>query len=207
MATKQGGLALLYDPVAQELLHSTIPARLAYVWRDGTPRVVPIWFHWNGTEVVLGTPLTAPKVQALSHNPKVVLTIDSLTGPIRFCRFGGQPKSKRCRGWCQSMRRQRSGTLARSKGGPGWSKCVPSFHAWLGLLCDPHGWVSWILRPAFQAPLPPRCLGPKPQECSRGKLSVGVGSSVVAHVGRANIPTKPAPISDEPTEGEQHGRP
>jgi hypothetical protein len=39
MPAKQGDLALLNDPVAQELLHSTIPARLAYVWRDGTPRV------------------------------------------------------------------------------------------------------------------------------------------------------------------------
>jgi hypothetical protein len=45
MQTKQGTLAWLDDPVAQTLLHSTIPARLAYVWPDGTPRVVPIWFH------------------------------------------------------------------------------------------------------------------------------------------------------------------
>lgn len=63
MPTKQGDLTLLNDPVAQELLHSTIPARLAYVWRDGTPRVVPIWFHWNGAELVLGTPLQALKGQ------------------------------------------------------------------------------------------------------------------------------------------------
>ncbi len=70
MATKQGGLALLNDPVAQELLRSTSPARLAYVWRDGTPRVVPIWFHWNGKEIILGTPPNAPKVQALSTNGK-----------------------------------------------------------------------------------------------------------------------------------------
>lgn len=51
MATSQGDIALLNDPVAQELLHSTVPARLAYTWLDGTPRVVPIWFHWNGEEV------------------------------------------------------------------------------------------------------------------------------------------------------------
>jgi len=55
MPTKQGGLELLQTPVAQELLQSNIPARLAYVWRDGTPRVIPIWFHWNGEEIVLGT--------------------------------------------------------------------------------------------------------------------------------------------------------
>ena len=49
MPTKQGDLKLLSSPVAQELLQSTIPARLGYIARDGTPRVVPIWFHWNET--------------------------------------------------------------------------------------------------------------------------------------------------------------
>ena len=44
MSSKQGDLSLLNEPVAQELLQSTIPARLSYVWSDGTPRVVPIWF-------------------------------------------------------------------------------------------------------------------------------------------------------------------
>ena len=33
MPTKQGNVALLNDPVAQELLKSTVPARLAYNWR------------------------------------------------------------------------------------------------------------------------------------------------------------------------------
>jgi len=31
MATKQGDLSLLNEPLAQELLHAPIPARLAYV--------------------------------------------------------------------------------------------------------------------------------------------------------------------------------
>ena len=89
MATKQGGLALLNDQVAQELLRSTSPARLAYVWRDGSPRVVPIWFHWNGKEIVLGTPPTAPKVQALSGNSKVALTIDGNTWPYKVLQIRG----------------------------------------------------------------------------------------------------------------------
>jgi hypothetical protein len=61
MTTEQGDLALLNDPVAQGLLHSTNLARLAYMWRDGTPRVVPIWFHWDGEEIVLGSPPNAPR--------------------------------------------------------------------------------------------------------------------------------------------------
>jgi nitroimidazol reductase NimA-like FMN-containing flavoprotein (pyridoxamine 5'-phosphate oxidase superfamily) len=76
MPTEQGDLALLDDPVARELLHSTNLARLAYVWRDETLRVVPIWFHWDGEEIVLGSPPNDPKVSVLLYNSKVALTID-----------------------------------------------------------------------------------------------------------------------------------
>ena len=89
MATVQGSLALLNDPVAQKLLQSTIPARLAYVWPDGSPRVLPIWFHWNGEEIVLGTPPTAPKVEALRQNPKVALTIDGNEWPYKVLVIRG----------------------------------------------------------------------------------------------------------------------
>src|SRR2546425_7954938 len=92
MPTKQGDITLLNDPIAQELLHSTIPARLAYVWRDGMPRVVPIWFHWNGEEIVLGTPLNAPKMKVLSQNPKVALTIDTNTWPHKVLQIRGTAK-------------------------------------------------------------------------------------------------------------------
>ncbi len=76
MPTEKGDVALLNDPVAQELLNSTNVAHLAYTWRDGTPRVIPIWFHWDGETIVLGTPPNAPKVDVLPNNSKVALTID-----------------------------------------------------------------------------------------------------------------------------------
>lgn len=60
MSTATHDLSQLDNPVAQQLLTSTAPARLAYTWSDGTPRVVPIWFHWNGDAVVLGTPTKHP---------------------------------------------------------------------------------------------------------------------------------------------------
>src|SRR6516225_9399545 len=81
MPVKQGSLELLQHPASQELLQSTIPARLAYVWTDGSPRVVPIWFHWNGREIVMATPPKAPKLKALRKNPKVAITIDNNTFP------------------------------------------------------------------------------------------------------------------------------
>jgi nitroimidazol reductase NimA-like FMN-containing flavoprotein (pyridoxamine 5'-phosphate oxidase superfamily) len=89
MKVKQGDLALLQDPASQELLHSKIPARLAYVWMDGTPRVIPIWFHWNGRELVMGTPPKAPKLKALAKNPKVSLTIDNNEFPHKVLLVRG----------------------------------------------------------------------------------------------------------------------
>lgn len=89
MAVKQGDLELLQDPVAQELLQSKIPARLAYIAIDGTPRVVPIWFHWNGREFVMATPPKAPKLRSLAKNPKVALTIDDNTFPHKVLLVRG----------------------------------------------------------------------------------------------------------------------
>jgi hypothetical protein len=89
MPVKQGELELLQHPVSRELLQSKIPARLAYIWTDGTPRVVPIWFHWNEREFVLGTPPKAPKLRALAKNPKVALTIDDNTFPHKVLLVRG----------------------------------------------------------------------------------------------------------------------
>jgi hypothetical protein len=76
MAARQGDVALLQDPVAQALLSSREPARLAYTWTDGSPRVVPMWFTWTGTRVVMAGPPDARKVQALRGDPRVGITID-----------------------------------------------------------------------------------------------------------------------------------
>src|SRR5580698_7839180 len=86
---KQGDLGLLQHATSKELLESKIPARLAYIWTDGTPRVIPIWFHWNGSEFILGTPSNAPKLKALSQNPKVALTIDDNNFPHKVLLVRG----------------------------------------------------------------------------------------------------------------------
>lgn len=89
MATKQGDVTLLNDPVAQKLLQSTIPVRLAYNWSDGTPRVVPMWFHWNGEQIILASPPTAPKMKVLAQNSKIALTIDDKDWPYKVLLVRG----------------------------------------------------------------------------------------------------------------------
>lgn len=91
-AVQQGDLGLLQHPASQQILQSKIPARLAYVAQDGTPRVVPIWFHWNGREVVMATPPKAPKLKSLAKNPKVALTIDNNEFPHTVLMIRGSAK-------------------------------------------------------------------------------------------------------------------
>ena len=66
----------LEHPGARNLLESATLLRLAYDGSDGFPRVVPIGFLWNGSQIVVCTATTAPKVKALSARPKVALTVD-----------------------------------------------------------------------------------------------------------------------------------
>jgi len=81
MAEKQGSLALLNDPIAQRLLGSRFMAHLAYNWTDGTPRVVPIWFDWNGEEFIFCSVANSFKAKALVNGVPVAITVDSDTFP------------------------------------------------------------------------------------------------------------------------------
>lgn len=87
--TSQGNLSLLNDAVAQTLLTSTNIAHLAYIWDDGTPRVVPIWFHWDGKALVMGTPVKSPKMHVLPNHSKVAVTIDSQAWPYKVLSIRG----------------------------------------------------------------------------------------------------------------------
>lgn len=90
MTTTQGDLALLQDPIAQDLLQSRQLARLAYTWHDGTPRVVPVWFQWTGATLVFGTPVGAPKLKVLRQRPEVAVTVDDSTSwPYRALLLRG----------------------------------------------------------------------------------------------------------------------
>jgi hypothetical protein len=93
MTTQQGSLALLEDAVAQRLLRSPLPARLAYSWTDGSPRVVPIGFHWNGTEIVFGTPPDAPKMKALRDGDRVAVSIDTDEMPYKVLQIRGRVRT------------------------------------------------------------------------------------------------------------------
>jgi hypothetical protein len=92
----QGDLRLLESEVARRLLAAPLPARLAYTALDGTPRIVPTWFHWTGTELVMPTFVSAPHVshaagrlRALRGNPAVAVSIDTDAFPPEVLSIRG----------------------------------------------------------------------------------------------------------------------
>lgn len=107
MLLRQGDLGLLQTDVARRLLTSRIPARIAYLATDGTPRVLATWFDWTGEVLTMPTFLAAPhvrhaaaRVRALRVNPNVAVTIDTdsfppevltIRGRVRVSEFDGIP--------------------------------------------------------------------------------------------------------------------
>jgi len=83
-------MKVLNDPLAQELMGSRIPARVAYTTVDGSPRVVPLAFLWNGEQFVICTIPGSPKVRALAAHRQVALTIDTDTFPPHILLVRGR---------------------------------------------------------------------------------------------------------------------
>ncbi|NKZ02495.1 hypothetical protein [Actinomadura latina] len=99
MDIPQGDVRLLKTDIAQRLLHSTIPARLAYTALDGTPRVMSTWFTWTGDEVVMATYFFCPpmgmtrparRLSALRARPDVAITIDTEKQPPEVLLLRGR---------------------------------------------------------------------------------------------------------------------
>ena len=57
--------ALVDDPVVW----------LSSVQRDGRPHVVPVWFHWDGEQIVAFSKPNARKVDNLRDQPRVMLAV------------------------------------------------------------------------------------------------------------------------------------
>lgn len=90
MTLPQGDVRLLGTELARDLLTSTELARMAYVAKDGTPRVFPIQFHWNGEELVFATFEGAQKIRALRARPDVAITIDRPGPPPEVLQVRGR---------------------------------------------------------------------------------------------------------------------
>jgi Pyridoxamine 5'-phosphate oxidase len=118
MTMVKGGTELLQDPVAQELLGSSIPARPAYNWTDGTPRVVSIWFHWDGTDIVMASLPGAPKLKALQSGDRVAITIDTNDPPHHILSIRGTADVTQTHGVVTEYAQAAARYLGKERGQP-----------------------------------------------------------------------------------------
>ena len=77
------------SPTVGLLLESRIPARLAWVAADQTPRVVPIWFWWDQEHLTMSTFAGATKLRDILDGTVVAVTIDTDTFPYRSLKLRG----------------------------------------------------------------------------------------------------------------------
>lgn len=61
-------------------LRSDLIAWLATVRTDGRPHLVPVWFWWDGDELIVTAEPGSQKVKNLRANPKLSIALDDSNG-------------------------------------------------------------------------------------------------------------------------------
>ena len=84
--------------VTDFLLTGTRTAKLAFVARDGAPRVTPVWFVLDDTapagpagvpDLLFNTGVETAKGRALRRDPRVAIVVDDETPPFSVVRLHG----------------------------------------------------------------------------------------------------------------------
>jgi hypothetical protein len=134
---------LMKDPVAQDLIKSPIHARLAYSAKDGSPRVVPMGYFWDGEAFVMASPSNSPKLRALAAGPSVALTIDTSSFPPRVLLARGTAALEMVDGvpdeFVEASRR-----FVGEEGMPAWEEGVRALYKQMAIIRITPTWAKII---------------------------------------------------------------
>jgi PPOX class probable F420-dependent enzyme len=72
-----------------DLLESTALAHVATVGPDGEPQNNPVWFGWDGNNVLFSQTRSRQKLRNLSRDPRVALSIVDPANPYRYLEIIG----------------------------------------------------------------------------------------------------------------------
>ncbi len=75
----------------QDLLHddNKAIAFLATLMKDGTPQVTPVWFNWDGQDILINTAQGRVKDRNMRRNPHVALAIADPRDAARYLQIRG----------------------------------------------------------------------------------------------------------------------
>jgi PPOX class probable F420-dependent enzyme len=65
-------------------------AYLALVKKDGTPQVTPVWFDYDGTQIIVNTARGRVKDKILKRHPRVALAIQDPANLYRYIQIRGK---------------------------------------------------------------------------------------------------------------------
>jgi PPOX class probable F420-dependent enzyme len=65
-------------------------ADLALVLSDGTPQVTPVWFAWDGEQIIVNTARGRVKDKVLHRRPVAALLIIDPANPYRYLQIKGR---------------------------------------------------------------------------------------------------------------------
>lgn len=71
------------------LLSDSRTAKLATVRANGAPHCVPIWYCFDGDELVFSSGRSTVKVRNIERDPRVVLSVDNEQFPYGFVSLDG----------------------------------------------------------------------------------------------------------------------
>lgn len=83
VATSDSSSGGMSTQAMERLLARPVIARLATASND-QPRVLPMWFSWDGQVAWMETSPDFPNARILLRNPRAALTIDETLGGLRF---------------------------------------------------------------------------------------------------------------------------
>ncbi len=73
----------------RDILASTTLGHLATVDPNGRPQVNPVWFIWDGQQILLSVKSETSKYRNMRDNPNVAISFSDLTRPDRYLEIRG----------------------------------------------------------------------------------------------------------------------
>jgi len=73
-----------------DLLQTTALADVATIGPNGEPQVNPVWFDWDGTNVLFSQTKARQKYRNVNRDPRIALSIVDPTNPYRYLEIRGK---------------------------------------------------------------------------------------------------------------------
>src|SRR5688572_32231529 len=72
-----------------DLLAAPVLAHVATIGPNGAPQSNPVWFDWDGTNLLFGQVTTRQKVRNLRRDPRLAVSIVDPANPTRYLEIRG----------------------------------------------------------------------------------------------------------------------